>query len=820
MAKTSSVWGIEIGQSALKALRCSMIDDEIVADAFDYIEYPKILSQPEADPEELIAEALNQLIERNDGMNDKICISVPGQSGLSKFFKPPPVEVKKVADLVRYEARQQIPFDLADVVWDYQMMPGSMIEDGYALDSEVGLFAMKREQANRQLAPFDDANLEVDVVQMAPIALYNMVAYDRMGERLEGEIFNADEPPPASVVLSIGTDSSDLIVTNGFRIWQRSMPIGGNHFTRQLTKDLKMTFAKAEHIKRNAREAVDPKLIFQTMRPVFNDLVTEVQRSIGFFRSIDRKAEINELLITGNTVKMPGLAAYLGKNLGFEVHTLDRFNRLGGEDVLAIPTFRDNATTFAVCYGLCLQGLGAAQIHASLIPQEIITQRMIRAKKPWTLAGIAALLFGLSANYYFVQNSWQDSHPDKWNASNQAVANMASYAKDHRDTDSELEKKLTFLNAVGEEITGDAENRLLWMELIRGVNQMIPRGNYVNPETGEIPNAKELSYEDRIDFHITSIDTKYYEEIGEWYTKRERRFKDEDADWKRIMGVTAPVGEDGAAAAPAAAEAPTGPFWVVEMQGYHYFNNPDRVGLDGNNHSRRYLTTAFRDPSRLPPDVVNRIIRLPDPSDPTKMYEWTPEEMGISYPLLLNIEDVVQERIENPDYEPPVTGTGTIPAATTPAEGDEDGEPEFLSVRRMDFAIQFLWTPTTHKQRVEARLAKLAEQAAAQPADATSTEGTAAEGAAADGTAADGTAADGAAAADGTTVDPNPGAAPTTPDATLPNTPAPDATAPGTPAPDAPAPGTPAPGTPAPGAPAPGTPTTPAAADDTVATSP
>ncbi|MEM9645341.1 MAG: pilus assembly protein PilM, partial [Planctomycetota bacterium] len=161
MAGSGSVWGIEIGQSALKALRCSKVGDDIVAEAFDYIEYPKILSQPDADAEALVADAIGQLIERNDADVGKVCISVPGQSGLAKFFKPPPVEVKKVADIVRYEARQQIPFDLADVVWDHQMMPGSMVEDGYALESEVGLFAMKREQAYRQLAPFDKANMEV-----------------------------------------------------------------------------------------------------------------------------------------------------------------------------------------------------------------------------------------------------------------------------------------------------------------------------------------------------------------------------------------------------------------------------------------------------------------------------------------------------------------------------------------------------------------------------------------------------------------------------------------------------------------------------------
>ncbi len=40
MAKATSVWGIEIGQSALKALRCRLDGDQVVAEAFDYIEYP------------------------------------------------------------------------------------------------------------------------------------------------------------------------------------------------------------------------------------------------------------------------------------------------------------------------------------------------------------------------------------------------------------------------------------------------------------------------------------------------------------------------------------------------------------------------------------------------------------------------------------------------------------------------------------------------------------------------------------------------------------------------------------------------------------
>ena len=156
MAKSNAVWGIDIGQCALKALRCRPHDDpdKIMAEAFDYIEYPKILSQPDADPAELVREALQLFLSRNSVRGDRVAVSVSGQSGLARFIKLPPVESKKIPDIVKYEARQQIPFALEDVVWDYQQMDGGSEEDGFALETEVGLFAMKRDQVERALKPF------------------------------------------------------------------------------------------------------------------------------------------------------------------------------------------------------------------------------------------------------------------------------------------------------------------------------------------------------------------------------------------------------------------------------------------------------------------------------------------------------------------------------------------------------------------------------------------------------------------------------------------------------------------------------------------
>ena len=223
MAKIQAAWALDVGQAALKALKLvpGETPDVLIAEAFDFIEYPKILSQPDADPEQLVREALETFLERNDLKGCKVAIAVPGQAGLVKFIKLPPVEKKRIPDIVKFEARQQIPFALEEVVWDYQQIGGDDAGGGdedFTM-AEVGLFAMKRDQVNRAILPLKNAGIEVDIVQMAPIALYNFIAFDQL---------KGSESKDSVVLLDIGADNTDLIITDGTRIWQRN-EIGRAH---------------------------------------------------------------------------------------------------------------------------------------------------------------------------------------------------------------------------------------------------------------------------------------------------------------------------------------------------------------------------------------------------------------------------------------------------------------------------------------------------------------------------------------------------------------------------------------------------------------
>src|SRR5207249_2817918 len=174
------------------------------------------------------------------------------------------------------------------------------------------------------------------------------------------------------VALDIGTDSSNLVITDGARIiWQRPIPLGGNHFTRALTKDLKLTFAKAEHLKRNAVKSPDLKKILTSLRPVLNDFVNEVQRSLGYFTNTHRDANIQYLIGLGNAFRLPGLQKFLQEKLQLEVRKLSKFQRLEGGTVADAPQFNENVMSFAVAYGLALQGLKQTRLHTNLLPKEI-----------------------------------------------------------------------------------------------------------------------------------------------------------------------------------------------------------------------------------------------------------------------------------------------------------------------------------------------------------------------------------------------------------------------------------------------------------------
>ena len=404
MGSNNAVWGIDIGQCALKALKLRPAEDgQVEVVAFDVIEHPKILSQPDADRDELISSALEKFASRNDWQGDRFVVGVPGQQTFARFCKMPPIDLKKgskkIHELVRYEASQQIPFDMEDVVWDYQVFASPATPD-----IEVGIFAIRKDLIRKHLGYFSSVSIAPSGVQAIPAALYNFCSFDRPGDKPKSE--DAEEGSVgATVIIDVGSQNTDLIIVEPNSAWTRNIPLGGNSFTEALVRAFKLSFAKAESLKRSAASSKYARQIFQAMRPVFAELVAEIQRSIGFYSSTRRDVELREVLALGNAFRLPGLQKYLENNLTVAggVKKLEKFDKLAVTATVNAPQFTENILSFGAAYGLALQGLGLAKIHASLLPPEMARIAVWRKKRPYFVATAASLL--LAAGIPWVANA-------------------------------------------------------------------------------------------------------------------------------------------------------------------------------------------------------------------------------------------------------------------------------------------------------------------------------------------------------------------------------------------------------------------------------
>jgi type IV pilus assembly protein PilM len=680
MARTSAVWGIDIGQCALKAMRCRGHDDsdKITVEAFDYIEYPKLLTQPDANPIELVADALKQFLSRNQVHNDRVAVSVSGQSGLTRFIKLPPVEAKKIPDIVRYEARQQIPFDLNDVIWDFQRMGGGSEESGFVLETEIGLFAMKRDAVFRALDPFVKAGIEVDIVQLAPVALYNYVVFDMLQDLPPPEAYDPDDPPESIVLISLGTDATDLVVTNGYKVWQRNVPLGGSHFTKALTKEMKLTFAKAEHLKRNATTAQDPKAVFQAMRPVFNDLQTELQRSLGFFTNLDRTAKIGRVVAMGNAFKLPGLRRYLAQSLGFEIEKVDAFRGMAGPEVIGTPAFKDNLLSFGVCYGLCLQALGSAGLSTNLLPKEITMDRLIRRKKPWAVVAAAIVMLACTISYAAYAMQSNTVNEKEWDQFEKGAAAVGASSQTLIAAETEALNKFKDTKKRGDELINNLEGRKRWLEFLSKLNECLP----MPPDKEPMPNSTESNdvltskIMHRNQLLVTNLDSQQTDDVGKWFALVR--------PWHvATPGTTEapPAGDAGAASSAGGAaagnaaggnatggEGPTGPGTIVQIYGQHYHNASDEP--DAGQYVRDTLM------KNLCSDKMRA--------------------MGVSYPVLIKPEQPKDVEIVIPGPKQKDAADASRGLGMTQLGSDTPGAAtaeKKITVKQFPFRVQFVWQP-------------------------------------------------------------------------------------------------------------------------------
>jgi hypothetical protein len=268
----------------------------------------------------------------------------------------------------------------------------------------------------------------------------------------------------------MGAEHTDLVVLDQGRLWLRTINIGGNHFTDALAKSFKQSFSKAEGLKKQAATSKYQKQIYQAMRPIFSDLVAEIQRSIGHYNSSHRDSRLERIVCMGNPFKLPNLQKYLQQELKMEVLRLEAFSRANVEKAAA---FSEDILALTAAYGLAVQALGMAPINSNLLPTEIARKMMWKQKQPWFIGAAAVVALGavgIGAQYWLAKSAYagQENLRDTNNHDYTQLMDKINAWSSVPDTFSTDQAKIDAAMKL-------AENREFWPKLMLDIYGALPQ---------------------------------------------------------------------------------------------------------------------------------------------------------------------------------------------------------------------------------------------------------------------------------------------------------------------------------------------------------
>jgi len=373
MLTPRTAWGLDIGESSIKAVKVRRTKAGAEILAFDMVDraWP---SDDTGDKDYQLRSALFALTQRQPLGRVPVAVSIP-EPAFSRFIPLPPVDRRRIPEVVRYEARQQIPFPIEEVVWDYQPVREAT-EPGE--ETEVAIFSLRSQFVYALLQNLAVAKVRPSAVLPVPLALYNYLTFDR-------------DIAKGTIVVDLGAGSTDILICDPENFRVRNITVSGNGITRALADRLKIGQAEAEKLKRECTDAVQATRLFKLIQPTLNDLVSQVQRTIGFFKSQIHNVRIEQALLLGNTFKLPGVSEFLASQLGCDLIPADNLERITLGPNVDSAALKSALPSLAVSLGLALQGVGLGRVQVNLIPRDYVMQQELNRKRPYVAAAVGCL---------------------------------------------------------------------------------------------------------------------------------------------------------------------------------------------------------------------------------------------------------------------------------------------------------------------------------------------------------------------------------------------------------------------------------------------
>ncbi len=347
LGKSKQVVGLDIGSSNIKMAelrtrrtgKCELVSLGMEELSPDCIVDGVIISKLP------VADAINRIFTQQKVKTRRVATSISGHSVIVKKISLPVQSEEELAESIRWEAEQYIPFDIADVNLDYQVL-GESSSSG---NLDVLLVAVKKEKITDHTSVITMAGKTPIVVDLDAFALQNAYEVNY-------------EPKTRAIValLDIGASTMTINIVSGSDfLFTRDVSVGGHQYSDFIQKEFNLNFNQAQALKHGEPvEGIDPSEAQHVIDSVTEIISLEIQKTFDFFKSTTTVDRIDRMLVSGGAAHTLGLVDALSRKFKVPTEKFDSFRNIAFDPKRFSPAIlAARAPDLAVTIGLALRSM-------------------------------------------------------------------------------------------------------------------------------------------------------------------------------------------------------------------------------------------------------------------------------------------------------------------------------------------------------------------------------------------------------------------------------------------------------------------------------
>lgn len=324
-------------------------------------------------------------------VSGKATIIAPSMLLLTKTIKIPHVEPDRRAEVIAFEAEKNIPYPIADVAWDYQIIS----DDG--VETEIFLTSMKSSAADEFCAALTSVGVIPTSIEASSILDYNTWKYCG----LENDV----------IILNVGAKFSNMLIARDDGVFVRSIPVGGNALTQHIADSIGRNFETSEELKLRFFSTSEhsgnsgAEHFTSAAKSVMQRIGIELKRSILNYRRTGRVATPKKIYLTGRASLLSGFAEYLAEDQKMSVEYLDALANVSVSPKVNQALLTSCSSQVSELVGEAVRMLMPDAMGVNLLPRHIVEETEFARKRPLMLLSAAILALAVVPPFMYLSKA-------------------------------------------------------------------------------------------------------------------------------------------------------------------------------------------------------------------------------------------------------------------------------------------------------------------------------------------------------------------------------------------------------------------------------